>query len=95
MKFLMLYVSCIKILLNYRLVIYPNGSNLTTKCGLFFGNCIGALDGLHVPILVPVAEQSAWRNRKGWILQNVLIVCDFNMNFVYILPRWEGSAYNS
>jgi predicted Rdx family selenoprotein len=47
-----------------------------------------------VPILVPVAKQSAWRNRKGWISQNVLAACDFDINFVYILPGWEGSVYD-
>jgi len=25
----------------------------------------------------------------------VLIACDFDINFVYILPRWEGSIYDS
>jgi len=48
-----------------------------------------------VPISVPEAKQSAWRNRKGWISQNVLAVCDFDINFVYILPGWEGSTHNS
>jgi DDE superfamily endonuclease len=60
----------------------------------FFADCIGALDGLHIPILVPELEQSVWRNRKTWISQNVLVACDFDMNFVYILPGWEGSTYD-
>ena len=25
----------------------------------------------------------------------MLAACDFDMNFVYILPGWEGSTYNS
>ncbi|OJD23612.1 hypothetical protein ACJ73_05037 [Blastomyces percursus] len=33
----------------------------------FFKGCIGALDGTHLPIAVPTKQQSAWRNRKGWI----------------------------
>ena len=60
----------------------------------FFSNCIGALNGSHIPISVLVAEQLAWQNRKGWILQNVLTVCNFNINFIYILPGWEGSAHD-
>jgi len=28
-------------------------------------------------------------------LQNVLIVINFQINFLYILAGWEGSAYNS
>ena len=60
----------------------------------FFADCIGVLDGSHVLISVPSHKQSAWRNRKGWLLQNVLAACDFDMNFVYILPGWEGSAHD-
>lgn len=60
----------------------------------FFADCIGALDGSHIPISVPEAQQAAWRNRKGWISQNVFAACDFDMNFVSIVPGWEGSAHD-
>ena len=60
-----------------------------------FKDCVGALDGTHVPIAVPTQHPNPWRNRKGWISQNVLGVVDFDMNFLYVLPGWEGSAHDS
>jgi len=32
---------------------------------------------------------------KGDITQNVLAACGFDMNFVYVLAGWEGSAHDS
>ena len=32
---------------------------------------------------------------KNQVLQNVLAACSMNMEFLYILPGWEGSAANS
>jgi len=62
---------------------------------LYFSDCLGALDGTHVEMHVPVSLQPRYRNRKGTISQNILAVCDFNMKFVYILAGWEGSAHDS
>ena len=33
-----------------------------------------------------------YQNRKGFLSQNVLAACTFNLQFCYIYPRWEGSA---
>ena len=33
-----------------------------------------------------------YRTRKGEIATNVLGVCNRHMNFIYVLPGWEGSA---
>ena len=58
-------------------------------------DCIGAIDGTHIPALIPVEEQPRYRNRKGVLSQNVLAVVDFDMNFQYVLAGWEGSASDS
>jgi DDE superfamily endonuclease len=58
----------------------------------YFADCIGALDGNHIGAWIPQKNQARWRNRIGQISQNVLAACDFKMNFVYVLPGWEGSA---
>ena len=60
----------------------------------FFKHAVGALDGSHVPAVVPQAMQDLCRNRKGWVSQNVLGVCDFNMLFTYVLAGWEGQAHD-
>jgi hypothetical protein len=52
----------------------------------FFGDCIGALDGTHLPVSIKgYKKQAPWRGRKGGLTQNVLIAVDFQMNFVYVL----------
>ncbi|KAL0390796.1 UNVERIFIED_CONTAM: hypothetical protein Scaly_0436700 [Sesamum calycinum] len=33
-----------------------------------------------------------YRSRKGRLAQNVLAICDFDMNFTYVYAGWEGSA---
>lgn len=60
----------------------------------FFDNCIGALDGCHVSAIAPAAEQGLFRNRKGFISQNVLGVVNFDLTFSYVLAGWEGCAHD-
>jgi len=65
----------------------------------FFDGAVGAIDGTYILCSVrrtgKSKEQSnSWRNRKGFISQNVLAVCDFKLNFQYVLPGWEGSAHD-
>ncbi|CAA0822655.1 Unknown protein, partial [Striga hermonthica] len=54
--------------------------------------CLGALDGTYINVRVPSKDRGRYRNRKGQLPVNVLGVCDRNMNFVYMLCGWEGSA---
>ncbi|XP_024020797.1 uncharacterized protein LOC112091409 [Morus notabilis] len=61
----------------------------------WFQNCIGALDGTHVPCVPPRADPEVWRNRKGFYSQNVLGVCSFDMKFTYMLARWEGCVHDA
>lgn len=63
-----------------------------SKFWLWFSGCLGTLDGSHVRIKVKGRNPSNYRNRKGGVSQNVLAVCDFDLNFVYVLPGFEGSA---
>jgi len=60
----------------------------------FFKDCIGALDGSHVPAIVSPEFHPVFRNRKKSISQNVLGVCDFELKFTYALCGWEGSAHD-
>jgi hypothetical protein len=53
---------------------------------------LGAIDGVHVKAFVPDEVLPRYRNRKGFISQNVLAACTFDMQFCYIQSGWEGSA---
>lgn len=55
-------------------------------------NCLGALDGTYIKVHVMQKDRPRYRTRKGEVATNVLGVCNKDMNFIYILPGWEGSA---
>ncbi|PPD76885.1 hypothetical protein GOBAR_DD26175 [Gossypium barbadense] len=58
----------------------------------WFKNCLGALDRTHIKIRVPTVDKPRYRTRKGDIATNMLGVCTPDMQFVYVLPGWEGSV---
>lgn len=66
----------------------------STKYWPHFERCVGAIDGTHLAAYVQGRDPAAWRNRKGTLSQNVLAAVDFDMNFTYVLPGWEGSVHD-
>ncbi|XP_043710582.1 uncharacterized protein LOC122659544 [Telopea speciosissima] len=58
----------------------------------YFKDCIGDIDGSHIPAWVTADKHRRFRDRKGDISHNILAACDFDMKFTYILSSWEGSA---
>jgi hypothetical protein len=61
-----------------------------------FQSCIGAVDGTHIPIFISGGEsQKPWFNRKGWMSQNVMATCDFDLKFTFIHAGWQGSAHDA
>ncbi|KAL3821393.1 hypothetical protein ACJIZ3_007298 [Penstemon smallii] len=58
----------------------------------YFVNCVGAVDSIHFPVTVGVDEQGPFQNKNGFLSQNVLAACSFDMKFHYVLAGWEGSA---
>jgi len=68
---------------------------LDDKYKTFFSDCLGALDGTHIDMHVTPQDQPRYRNRKGHLTQNVLAVCNFDMEFTYVLAGWEGSAHDT
>ncbi|KAG6435108.1 hypothetical protein SASPL_106759 [Salvia splendens] len=48
-----------------------------------------------INVRVPIVDAPRYRNRKGQITTNTLVVCDPHLRFTYILPGWEGSASDS
>ncbi|VFQ94117.1 unnamed protein product [Cuscuta campestris] len=67
----------------------------STRFYPYFKDCVGAIDGTHIPAMVVGREVSSYRNRHGTISQNVLAVCNFDLQFIYVFSGWEGSAHDS
>ena len=52
----------------------------------FFKDCWGAIDGTHIEAFVPDDTMACYQNCKGFLSQNVLVACAFDMCFCYVLP---------
>jgi hypothetical protein len=65
-----------------------------TKFFPYFGSARMAIDGTHLPVYIEQKHQAPFRSRKG-LTQNVLLACDFDMMFTYVLSGWEGSISDS
>lgn len=76
----------------------PPGSDVPPEISVdprlypYFKDCVGAVDGIHIPVMVGVDEQGPFRNKSGLLSQNVLAACSFDLKFHYVLAGWEGSA---
>ncbi|XP_014660846.2 uncharacterized protein LOC106804388 [Setaria italica] len=60
-----------------------------------FHGAIGAIDGTHIPVVVPSTEQITHFGRYRCTTQNVLAVCDFDMRFTFVVAGWPGSVHDT
>lgn len=58
----------------------------------FFKCALGVLDGSHFACAPPLYSQPSHKNRKGFVSQNCLFACSFNLQFSFCYIGWEGSA---
>ncbi|KAG8390589.1 hypothetical protein BUALT_Bualt01G0099300 [Buddleja alternifolia] len=74
-----------------------NTRNVTVceQVAIFLTGCLGALDGTYIPLRVAQKDKALYRNKKADVSINVLVVCNKNMNYVYMLCGWKGSAADS
>lgn len=59
-----------------------------------FNNCIGAIDGTHIAVVVPSSKCVQHMCRHGYTSQNVLAICDFDMRFTFAVAGWPGSVHD-
>ncbi|XP_020874240.1 protein ALP1-like [Arabidopsis lyrata subsp. lyrata] len=76
-------------------IAVPTKIRESTRFYLYFKDCVGAIDGTHILAMVSQKKAHSFRNRKGDISQNVLAACNFDLEFMYVLSGWEGSAHDS
>ncbi|KAK9160414.1 hypothetical protein Syun_006755 [Stephania yunnanensis] len=62
---------------------------------LYFYDCIGAIDGTHIPAMIIGNDSSNYRDHHGFTSPNVLVACNFDLEFIYVFSGWEGSAHDS
>jgi hypothetical protein len=60
-----------------------------------FKDCIGAIDGTHIEVTVSASEQPKYIGRHGYTSQNVMVVCDFDMRFTFVVTGWPGSVHDT
>lgn len=58
----------------------------------FFEGALGAVDGTHIHCMPSAKERDLAWNRKGFMSQNCLAVCSFDLHFLYFVAGWEGST---
>ncbi|XP_048613361.1 uncharacterized protein LOC125587205 [Brassica napus] len=60
-----------------------------------FRDCVGALDGTHVPVRPPSQNAEAYKGRKQDPTMNVLAICSFDMKFIYAYLGVPGRAHDT
>ena len=53
------------------------------------------IDGSHIPCAPPPTECTMYHNHKGFLSQNCLFACSFNLKFIFGYTGWEGSAMDN
>ncbi|XP_062089449.1 uncharacterized protein LOC133795983 [Humulus lupulus] len=51
------------------------------------------VNGVHVNAVIPPEDQVPFVGRKGIPTQNVMAICNFDMQFIYAYAGWEGKYY--
>ena len=60
-----------------------------------FPACIGAIDGTHIEIKLPPANEDTYVGRKGFHSINVQVVYDHNLIFTDVVVKWLGSTHDT
>ena len=48
-----------------------------------------------VSFIIPSNDKVSFIGKKGVPIQNIMVVCNFNMQFIYIVDGWKGSTHDT
>ncbi|GAV83223.1 LOW QUALITY PROTEIN: DDE_4 domain-containing protein, partial [Cephalotus follicularis] len=68
---------------------------VNSKYMAHFKNSICVVDGVHVTASLPYEQQVPYIGRKGIPTQNIMAVCDFDMQFTFVYAGWQGTAHDT
>lgn len=84
----------------HKYIQFPSGNKLDelidgflTKWGV--PQCVGAIDGCHIPIASPAMNCTDYYNRKGWYSMILQGVVDYSYRFIDINVGWPGSVHDA
>ena len=60
-----------------------------------FPQCMGAIDGTHIPLCQPSQNYADDINRKGFTSINVQALSDYRYCFLDVVVKWPGSLHDS
>lgn len=60
-----------------------------------FKGGIGAIDGTHVRAMVPAEDLVQYIGRRGYPTQNVMVVCNFDLLFTFVVVGCPGCAHDA
>jgi hypothetical protein len=78
---------------NFRTVHKKNRKH--KRAYLHFKDCIEALDGTHIRVSLSPEEQARFIGKTGIPTQNVLVICDFDMRFTYVVAGQPGTFHDT
>jgi len=58
----------------------------------YFEGCISVIAGTHIFVIVPTKDQIRYIGRKGYPMQNVMVVCNLDMLIIFVVVGWPGTV---
>lgn len=83
-----------------RYIRFPSGNEMKKVVDGFevkwgFPQCVGAVDGSHIPISAPKLNHTDYYNRKGWYSMILQAIVDHEYLFRDICVGWPGSVHDA